>query len=548
MSNESPAEVQSTDADAGTEKRPSRRRGGNRRGAGRNGQANGQREPRSDDAPRGEANGNERGANDRNANDRGGSERNANDRGGSERNANDRGGSERGGRRRRRGSRDDQSQGRQDGRDDQTRGRQDDFDDRDRRGDEQPEEESPVASGLLEIHPNGFGFVRTAEMHMDPTDGDAFVPAEMIRSFDLRPGLHLSGPTRPGQSGGRGQRNGRNQNQNQNQRGRGRNGRNQNQRGRGNQNQQQNVGPRLKDVTEIEGQPAADYPERRLFEELTPVDPTRFLKLETTAERLTTRVIDLFCPIGKGTRGLIVAPPRSGKTVLLQHLAEGIAENHPECELFVLLVDERPEEVTEMRRTVKGTVYASSNDRETGSHVRLAEMVIERAKRIAEAGGDVVVLLDSITRLARAYNKHVSSGRTGSGGLDVRALDVPKRLFGAARAFDEGGSLTIMGTALVETNSRMDDVIFQEFKGTGNMELVLDRKLADKRVFPAINIAESGTRKEERLIPEERLERIHVLRRSLLQMRPEEAMEQLLRQMKKHDDNASFIEALSKFV
>jgi transcription termination factor Rho len=315
-------------------------------------------------------------------------------------------------------------------------------------------------------------------------------------------------------------------------------------------NQQRRVqGPRLVSLTTIEGVPADEAKKLPNFDTLTPVDPRGWLRLETMPDRMTTRVVDMFTPIGKGTRGLIVAPPRSGKTILIQHIADAISDNHPDVELFVLLVDERPEEVTEMRRSVRGKVFASSNDRETASHVRLAQLVIERAKRLAERGKDVVVLLDSITRLARAYNKHVgNTGRTMSGGLDVKALDIPKRLFGSARAFDEGGSLTVMATALIETGSRMDDVIFQEFKGTGNMELVLDRKLSERRIFPAIDICGSGTRKEERLLPPEDLERITILRRSLIKLSDVEAMETMLKQLKKHPTNKEFLAAISKVV
>jgi transcription termination factor Rho len=302
-------------------------------------------------------------------------------------------------------------------------------------------------------------------------------------------------------------------------------------------------------VHTIEGAPAADY-KTRAWDELTAVDPTKWLNLETGEQPLTTRVMDLFTPIGKGQRGLIVAPPRAGKTILLSHIAAAITQNHPDTHLMMLLVDERPEEVTEMRRSVKGEVIASSNDQDTSVHVRTAELVVERAKRLTEQGRDVLVLLDSLTRLARAYNKHAgNSGRTMSGGVDSRALEVPKRLFGSARAFEEGGSLTILGTALIETGSRMDDVIFQEFKGTGNMELVLDRRLADKRIFPAIDLLQSGTRKEEKLFPGDMLERINLLRRSLLQVRKaDEAMEQLIVKLGKAKSNAEFLDMVGKFV
>jgi transcription termination factor Rho len=416
-----------------------------------------------------------------------------------------------------------------------------------RKGNTLPTDEAngQSAAGILEMHPDGYGFLRNITQHYDARPGDAYVPADVIRKFDLREGINVAGEViPPGPEPAADRRNGHPNNR--------RGGRNQrgnfrNQRGGGAPPRRQ--GPRLSAVTEIEGAAPDEYKGKPAFDRLTPVDPNQWLRLETVPERFTTRVIDMFTPIGKGQRGLIVAPPRTGKTILMQHLAEGISTNHPEVELIVLLVDERPEEVTDMRRNIRGTVYASSNDRETSSHVRLAQLVIERSKRLVEMGRDVVVLLDSITRLARAYNKHVgTTGRTMSGGLDVKALDIPKKLFGSARACDEGGSLTVMGTALIETGSRMDDVIFQEFKGTGNMELVLDRKLADRRVFPAIDIPQSGTRKEERLLPAEMLERITLLRRSLIQMNPIETMEQLLAQLKKHKTNADFLDSIGRFV
>src|SRR5438876_2598563 len=258
--------------------------------------------------------------------------------------------------------------------------------------------------------------------------------------------------------------------------------------------------------------------------------------------------MDLLTPIGKGQRGLIVAPPRTGKTVLLQHIAAAVTTNHPEMHLIMLLIDERPEEVTDIRRTVKGEVIASSSDRDTASHVRTAELVMERAKRLTEQSKQVFVLLDSLTRLARAYNKASNTGRTMSGGMDVRALDVPKRLFGSARAFEEGGSLTVLGTALIETGSRMDEVIFQEFKGTGNMELVLDRRLADRRVYPAIDMAQSGTRKEERILPAEVHQRVTLLRRSLVQLPAVQAMEALVQRLGKSESNAAFLDKIGAFV
>ena len=393
---------------------------------------------------------------------------------------------------------------------------------------------SDRADGILEIHPDGYGFIRNVSILCDPKPGDAFVSSDMIRKFDLRGGLLLEGPV-TASNGPTNQRP---------QRGSDR---------RGNRNNRRNSGraqgPRLSSVSAIEGAEPDQYKGKPSFEKLTPIDPREWLRLETDSDRLTTRVIDMFTPIGKGQRGLIVAPPRTGKTVLLQHLAEAIATNNPETELILLLVDERPEEVTDMRRNIPGTVFASSNDRETASHVRLAQLVIERSKRLVEMGRDVVVLLDSITRLARAFNRHVgNTGRTMSGGLDIRALEMPKRLFGTARAFDEGGSLTVMATALIETGSRMDDVIFEEFKGTGNMELVLDRKLADRRVYPAIDILLSGTRKEELLLPAEDLERIALLRRSLSQRNPVECMESLLVQLRKFDSNKAFLQGLDRFL
>jgi transcription termination factor Rho len=259
--------------------------------------------------------------------------------------------------------------------------------------------------------------------------------------------------------------------------------------------------------------------------------------------------MDLLTPIGKGQRGLIVAPPRTGKTVLLQHIAQAVTTNHPEMHLIMLLVDERPEEVTDMRRTIKGEVVASSSDRDSTSHLRTASLVMERAKRLAEQGKPVFVLLDSLTRLARANNKNIgNSGRTMSGGIDSRALEVPRRMFGSARVFEEGGSLTIMGTCLIETGSRMDDSIFQEFKGTGNMEMVLDRKLADRRVYPALDVSQSGTRKEERLLGEDVLKKVTLLRRTMVQMKPVEAMEMLVKKMAQYPSNAAFLDKIGGYV
>jgi transcription termination factor Rho len=364
--------------------------------------------------------------------------------------------------------------------------------------------------GILELHPKGYGFLRNPAKNYVAQPADPFVDKQTIEKYKLREGLLLAGPTEPGQRG--------------------------------------STGPRLKDVVTIEGLPPDKFVQRN-FDEMTPIDPHERLRLETGKEPLTMRVMDLLTPIGKGQRGLIVAPPRTGKTILLQHLAQAVAKNHPEMHTIMLLIDERPEEVTEMRRTIKGEVVASSSDRDSTAHARMAELVVERARRLVEQGKDVFVLFDSLTRLARAYNKNqAGGGRTMSGGMDARAMEIPKRLFGTARKFEEGGSLTTMGTALIETNSRMDDVIFQEFKGTGNMELVLDRKLADRRIFPAIDIAQSGTRKEERLFSKEEFPQVTLLRRSLMQVSPQQAMESLVQQLAKYPDNATFLARVNAFV
>jgi transcription termination factor Rho len=281
------------------------------------------------------------------------------------------------------------------------------------------------------------------------------------------------------------------------------------------------------------------------FGDLTSVDPVDKLKLENGHKEFVTRVLDLIAPIGKGQRGLIVAPPKTGKTIMLQRIAQALINNHPEVHLMVVLIDERPEEVTDMRRTIKAEVLASSSDSRTGNHLKVAELAMERAKRLVEAGKDVVVLLDSITRLARSYNKEVdSSGRTMSGGVDSRALEKPKRIFGAARATEEAGTLTIIGTALIDTGSRMDEVIFEEFKGTGNSEITLDRLLAEKRIWPAINIAQSGTRKEEKLFTFKEYEKIKKLRGMLFSSKPVEAMEALLKRLTRYTYNEEFLEEL----
>ncbi|HLV61656.1 MAG TPA: transcription termination factor Rho [Fredinandcohnia sp.] len=298
-------------------------------------------------------------------------------------------------------------------------------------------------------------------------------------------------------------------------------------------------------VDAVDGLPPEEAWNRPDFSSLTVIDPVRRIRLETTPDEYTTRVIDLIAPIGFGQRALIVAPPKTGKTIMLQRIAQAITKNHPDAYLMVLLVDERPEEVTDMRRSIKGEVLASSSDRSSADHLKVAEMTLERARRLVEQGKDVVILLDSITRLARAYNKEVeSSGRTLSGGVDSKALEKPKRIFGAARNCEEGGSLTIIGTALIDTGSRMDEVIFEEFKGTGNMEVTLDRALSEKRIFPAINIPQSGTRKEEKLFTEKEYEKIRLLRMALSNYKPAEAMEKLLGKLKEFEDNDEFLSAV----
>ena len=361
---------------------------------------------------------------------------------------------------------------------------------------------SENVEGVLELHPKGYGFVRDRTNDYAAQETDPFVSGQLIDRYNLREGILLTGEVGPGHRG---------------------------------------QGPRLKTVDSVEGEDPEKYVDIPDFDSLTPINPEEQIKLEVGPSPLTMRVLDLLCPIGKGQRALIVAPPRSGKTMLMQQIADSVAHNHPECHLMVLLIDERPEEVTDMRRSVKGEVIASSIDRELENHVRISQLALERAKRLAEMGKDVFLLLDSITRTARAFNKWTNTGRTGTGGLDVRAMDVPKKLFATARVFDEGGSVTVVGTALVETGSRMDDAIFQEFKGTGNMELVLSRDLADRRIWPAMNIQQSGTRREEKLIDAEKLEGITMMRRSLVTLHSAEAMEQLTKTLMKFPTNDEFL-------
>jgi transcription termination factor Rho len=365
------------------------------------------------------------------------------------------------------------------------------------------------SEGVLEVLPDGFGFLRAPDYNYLPGPDDIYVSPSQIRKFDLQTGDTVSGQVRPPKDG-----------------------------------------ERYFALIKVEAVnfEAPDQARNKLFfENLTPLYPQQHLKLETGTDNLSGRVMDLMTPIGKGQRGLIVAPPRTGKTMLLQSIAQSITTNHPEVYLIVLLIDERPEEVTDMQRSVRGEVISSTFDEPATRHVQVAEMVIEKAKRLVEHKKDVVILLDSITRLARAYNTVApSSGKILSGGLDSNALQKPKRFFGAARNVEEGGSLTIMSTALVDTGSRMDDIIFEEFKGTGNMEIHLDRKLVDKRVFPAVDIIKSGTRKEELLIPKDDLNRVWVLRKVLNPLSPVEAMELLLDKMGKTKGNAEFLSVMQK--
>ena len=363
------------------------------------------------------------------------------------------------------------------------------------------------SEGVLELLPDGYGFLRAPSYNYLPGPDDVYVSASQVKRFDLQTGDTVSGQIRPPKDGDR--------------------------------------YFSLVKVEAINFDPPERTKSRVYFENLTPLYPQQRIKLETTGDNYCARVMDMMTPLGKGQRGLIVAAPRTGKTMLLQNLANSISANHPEVYLIVLLIDERPEEVTDMMRSVKGEVVSSTFDEAAQRHVQVAEMVIEKAKRLVECGKDVVILLDSITRLARAYNTIVpTSGRVLSGGVDSNALQRPKRWFGAARHIEAGGSLTIVATALVDTGSRMDDVIFEEFKGTGNMEVHLDRKLADRRVFPAIDVIKSGTRKEELLLPKDELQKVYVLRKILTALSPVEAMELTLSKMAKTKDNAEFLGAM----
>jgi len=365
------------------------------------------------------------------------------------------------------------------------------------------------SEGVLETLPDGFGFLRAPEYNYLPGPDDIYVSPSQIRKFDLRTGDTISGQIRPPKEGER--------------------------------------YFALIKVEAINFEPPEVARDKVFFDNLTPLYPNEHLRMETNPENLSGRVMDMFIPVGKGQRALIVAPPRTGKTMLLQAIANSISENHPEVTLIVLLIDERPEEVTDMQRSVNGEVISSTFDEPASRHVQVADMVIEKAKRLVEHKRDVVILLDSITRLARAHNAVVPpSGKILSGGVDSNALQRPKRFFGAARNIEEGGSLTIIATALVETGSRMDDVIFEEFKGTGNLEIHLDRKLSDKRVFPAIDLQKSGTRKEELLILKKDLDRIWVLRRVLNPLSPVEQMELVLDKLEKTKTNAEFLSSMNQ--
>jgi len=365
------------------------------------------------------------------------------------------------------------------------------------------------SEGVLEVLPDGYGFLRAPDYNYLAGPDDIYVSPSQIRKFDLHTGDSVAGQIRSPKEGER--------------------------------------YFALIKVESINFEPPARGRERVFFENLTPLYPQEQIRLEADPDNLSTRVMDMMAPLGKGQRALIVAPPRTGKTMLMQAIANAITINHPEVYLIVLLIDERPEEVTDMQRSVRGEVIASTFDEPAQRHVQVAEMVIEKAKRLVEHRKDVVILLDSVTRLARAYNTVApTTGKIMSGGVDSNALQRPKRFFGAARNIEQGGSLTIVATALIDTGSRMDDVIFEEFKGTGNMEVHLDRKLADRRVFPAIDIIKSGTRKEEMLLSKENLQRVYVLRRVLTPLSPVEAMELLLSKMGKTRTNAEFMAAMQQ--
>ena len=370
----------------------------------------------------------------------------------------------------------------------------------------EPEPEKPLgppepANGILEMSPKGYGFLRQRDRNYAQHPLDAFIAPEFIRKYGLREGMQVVGVQCKGQRG-----------------------------------------PQITEVSEVNGRNPFVMRDLPLFEELKAVNPNKRYQLETVKDRLTTRVIDMMAPVGRGQRGLIVAPPRAGKTTMLQHIAEAVVANHPGVHLMILLVDERPEEVTEFKRILpQAEIFASNNDQDVKSHTRIATFAIERAKRLVECGEHVFMLMDSITRMARAFNNTAKSGATMSGGVGVGALEIPRRLFAAARNTRTAGSLTILGTALIETGSRMDDLIFQEFKGTGNMELVLDRRIAEQFVFPAVNIFKSGTRREELLLQAFQLDKIHMLRRGLAGHKPIEAIQRVISLLERYPSNAQML-------
>jgi len=370
---------------------------------------------------------------------------------------------------------------------------------------EQPPREPEYGEGIIEISGKGFGFLRDAKRNFVQTPHDIFVTPEIVRRFQLRDGMWVYGETRRG-----------------------------------------NRGPQLIRLLKINDEEPTKYQDLRPFEELTTINPNQRINLETVPDRYTTRIMDLMTPLGKGQRGLIVAPPRTGKTTLLHHIADAVTKNHPEMKLIILLVDERPEEVTDFRRSCPtAEIMASSNDSDIKSHTRIAQLAIERAKRLVEAGKHVFILLDSITRTARAFNNALGGGgRTMSGGIDARAMEQPRKIFAAARNTEEAGSLTIVATALIETGSRMDELIFQEFKGTGNMELVLDRKISDLRIYPAVDIFLSGTRREELLLEPWELEKVNLIRRGLAGHKPDEALQRLLMFAKKFPTNTQMLKEI----
>jgi len=371
---------------------------------------------------------------------------------------------------------------------------------------EQASQDLLEVEGILELNDNKTGVLLDPERGGKTTPLDPFVPKELIRRFKLKKGSVIKADAVPDKN---------------------------------------RPNPKVRFIHTVDGLSIKDRKQQFRFDQLTTIQPNKKLHLETKDKRMTTRVLDLFCPIGKGQRSLIVAPPRAGKTTILHDIAKGVEENHPECHLMVLLIDERPEEVTDFKRSVSAEIYASSNDEEVKTHLKIAELAIERAKRLVESKKDVVLLMDSITRLSRAYNAASGkSGRTMTGGLDVRALEKPRQIFSAARNSEEAGSLTIVATALVETGSKMDELIFQEFKGTGNSEIILDRKVAELRLWPAINLASSGTRKEEDLVEPSILEKTSFLRRAMSPMKVIDAAESLLDRMSKTQSNKEFLDLI----